>query len=295
MNHSLPPLDAFKAVLNASETGSFSAAAEAMNVTHGAISRRIAFVEQWAGTRLFERHGRGVRLTLTGQQFVAQIERAFAILQDSRLVQANPRELDVVRVGMVQSFARLWLIPHLAKLEGDPEDLRIEPEIDDRHMRLSEGRIAVRLGRGDWPDVLAHRLFPERLIPYATPLLATEILETSDILKFPLIHDASEANWRLWLSNGNIEYERRSQDRMVYGYDLALLMAARGKGVVLVREPYGQAFVEQQGLVAVAAQRSVANPQAFYVLAKPGRRHPAANRLLERFIALNQQLEGSVA
>ncbi|WP_163540306.1 helix-turn-helix domain-containing protein, partial [Klebsiella pneumoniae] len=63
MKHSsdLPSFDAIQAVLSSNRTGSFSGAADELDLTHGAISRRVAIVEAWAGTALFERHGRGVR------------------------------------------------------------------------------------------------------------------------------------------------------------------------------------------------------------------------------------------
>jgi DNA-binding transcriptional LysR family regulator len=67
MDHSfpsLPPIDALVAVLAAVESGSLTQAAESLGVTHGAISRRIAAVEAWLGTPIFERHGRGVRQSL---------------------------------------------------------------------------------------------------------------------------------------------------------------------------------------------------------------------------------------
>ena len=52
MDHSLntlPPLDALRAFEAAARTGSFSAAAEQLNVTHGAVSRQVAKLEHWMG------------------------------------------------------------------------------------------------------------------------------------------------------------------------------------------------------------------------------------------------------
>src|SRR3546814_12656149 len=37
--------------------------------SHGSVSRRIASLEHWLGASLFERHGRGVRLTPAGLRF----------------------------------------------------------------------------------------------------------------------------------------------------------------------------------------------------------------------------------
>src|SRR5688500_821200 len=58
MKHSLPstpPLDGLRAVLAASQAGSFNVAADSLGLTHGAVSRRVAGVEAWLGTAIFER------------------------------------------------------------------------------------------------------------------------------------------------------------------------------------------------------------------------------------------------
>ncbi|ATA95782.1 hypothetical protein BWO90_05025 (plasmid) [Sinorhizobium meliloti] len=103
-NDELPPLEALQAVLSAYRLGSFSAAAAALGISHGAVSRRVAATERWAGLRLFGRHGRGVRATLDGERFAARIELALAMLHDSRSMGRSDHGLDTVRVGVVQSF-----------------------------------------------------------------------------------------------------------------------------------------------------------------------------------------------
>lgn len=72
----LPPLDSLKVAVIAARAGSFTAAAEALDLTHGAVSRRIASVENWLGTPLFERGGRGVSLTPAGSRLVRTAEQA---------------------------------------------------------------------------------------------------------------------------------------------------------------------------------------------------------------------------
>src|SRR3984957_2422165 len=75
-----PPLVSLETVCTVARQGSFLAAAEVAGLTHGAISRRVAAVENWLGMTLFERHARGVRLTPDGQRFVGRIEQAFGII-----------------------------------------------------------------------------------------------------------------------------------------------------------------------------------------------------------------------
>ena len=74
----LPPLDGLTALLAAADEGSFSAAALRLGLTHGSVSRRIASLEAWLGAPLFERHGRGARLTPAGQRFAGEVRKSLA-------------------------------------------------------------------------------------------------------------------------------------------------------------------------------------------------------------------------
>lgn len=288
MNHSfdLPPLEALRAVLAAGASGSFSAAAAALDVTHGAISRRVAAVETWAGVTMFVRHGRGVRVTLEGQRLLARIEQALAFLDDgARFAQAQD-ELDRVRVSVVPSFARLWLIPRLRLLEGDPPDLRIELDVEQRLTTLSDSRIAIRHGRGGWPGVSAVPLFEETLVPVASAEIADRLgpdAAAGVLLRERLLVDLPDANWRAWFAAADIDYERRPDDRTFADYDMMLLAAAEGLGVALAREPFGQELCDLRGLVPVSGRR-IPSPARFFVVSRLGARRAATDRLIERIL-----------
>jgi len=286
MDHSLPPLEAFEAVLRAAETGTFSSAANALEITHGAVSRRVALVEAWAGFRLFERHGRGVRLTTAGQDMAAQMEHVLLQLHDIRL--ASPRDggPPIVRTGVINSFARLWMIPNMARLEGEPKDLHILLDIDSRLMPLAADRIAIRYGTGPWPGCRSIPLAREIFRPYASAALASTLPRDptpQNILVHPVIHDQYDDGWPVWLDDPR--FPVRAKDRHLPGYDLTLLAAAEGLGIALVREPYGDQTCRNLGLVPVS-DRGVANPKRFHILAHNGRQSAAVQRLTGRIEAL---------
>lgn len=66
----LPPSDTIIAALEVTRTGSMAVAAESLGVTPGAVSRRIRTLEHWLGLAIFERVGRGVRITSQGLIFL---------------------------------------------------------------------------------------------------------------------------------------------------------------------------------------------------------------------------------
>lgn len=282
----LPPLDGLQAVLAARSTGSFSAAAEALGLTHGAVSRRIAAVEAWAGVSLFERHGRGVRLTVEGQRLVIAVEKGLETIAEGASSWRPRRQPDLVRVGVVPSFARLWLLPNLGRLEGSPPDLRIECEVDHRYAAAGQVDVAIRYGLGGWRDWAETPLFAETLVPGAAPALRLAADASADeLLRHPLIHDTYPDTWRHWLRKQGRSYRPRPQDRRFPDYDLVLQAAAAGRGVALLRRPYGDAYLADGRLVRVS-QTEIPNPARFHALTAPGAMREPVRRLVERLLAL---------
>lgn len=291
MDHSssLPSLESLQAVLAAYRSGSFSGAANELNITHGAVSRRVKAVERWAGAALFQRHGRGVRLTIEGQRLVRLTEQALEIIAGGASAKRVKREVEIVRVSVVPSFARLWLIPNLHHLEGEPPDLRLECEVTHRFSSLTEIDVAIRYGRGMWREGVAMPLFAETLIPVASPQLA-RFLGVSPapdtLLQYPLIHDTHPDFWHIWLNDHGHNYRLRPQDRSFSDYDLALQAAAQGHGLAMMRHPYGSLFLENGSLVKLS-DHVVLNPMQFYAVTRTGPRRKSVHRLIERLSAIS--------
>ena len=155
MDHSLnlPPLDTLRAFEAAARSGSFSAAAEALNLTHGAVSRQVAKLEHWLGLRVFERQARGVALTPEGQRLFQRTQEAFSLFVDSADRWSEPRGAAVVRFSATPSVCSLWLMPRWQRLESGDLPLRIVLQVDHRRVDLDDEGIdlAIRCGRGGAP------------------------------------------------------------------------------------------------------------------------------------------------
>ena len=70
--------------LQVAELGSLSRAAESLGLTQPTLSARIQTLERDLGQRLFERRGRGVRLTEAGRALVPHAERTIFALREGR-------------------------------------------------------------------------------------------------------------------------------------------------------------------------------------------------------------------
>jgi len=67
--------DDFRYVKAIADTKSLAGAAEALNVNHSTVFRRLGLIEQELGTRLFERGRAGYSLTASGEEMVQLAER----------------------------------------------------------------------------------------------------------------------------------------------------------------------------------------------------------------------------
>jgi LysR family transcriptional regulator, glycine cleavage system transcriptional activator len=286
MTHSLPvlpPLEGFVAVLAAANAGSFTCAAEDLGVTHATVSRRVAMVETWLGATLFERQARGVAPTPAGLRFLSEIEDTL-----NRIERAADRWRpriggEVVRLSLVPSFAKLWLLPRFPALQGGLAGCRIELLIEHRQRDLEarEADLVVRYGHGPWPGIDVEPLFHEHLAPAASPALAAHIgVQTSaaEIARHPLIHDSDTRQWRAWLAAEHVQYQPRQIDRRFEDYDMVLAAAAAGMGSCLVRLPLATDWLASGKLVLLSDRRSQ-NPASHFLGMRQRESRPAVLHL----------------
>ena len=286
MDHSsrpMPPLETLHAFEVAARSGSFSAAAEKLNLTHGAVSRQIAKLEAWLGLKVFDRGARGVALTIEGQRLFLRTSEAFALIADNTDRWVEPRGAAVVRLASIPSICGLWLIPRLTALEGGnaaaAHRARGRHPPDRPRRRRHRSFDALRAWRHRRPHLGAAvrgALLPDRLA--GTRRKRSAAARPERLLKYPLIHDSDASGWRAWLGAHGIDYRPRPQDRRFEDYNLVLDAAANGLGIALARPP----LTEQK----LAAGRLVAGRQAHraqpgLLLARPAARalRPAAAEL----------------
>ncbi len=96
------------------DLGSYTRAAEALHIAQPAISAHVAALQAHLGVRLFERQGRGVRLTEAGADFRSYAERLL-VLRDQ--FESMATDIVALRRGRVRiaasTTAGIYVVPRL--------------------------------------------------------------------------------------------------------------------------------------------------------------------------------------
>lgn len=110
-----PSLNALRAFEMTARKGGFTEAANALSVTHGAISRHIRSLEELLGVTLLIRTPHGTKLTPEGAKLASGLNRAFGMIQES-IDDVRPRSLELSCSASIMMY---WLLPKIERLHNN--------------------------------------------------------------------------------------------------------------------------------------------------------------------------------
>ena len=194
---------------------SFTRAAEDLCVTQGAVSQQVKQLEQWLGRRLLLRSPRALALTPEGQRLARVLRESLQAIESTLVDLRQVNDAQPVTMSCAPSFAMAWLTPRLGSFfQKHPQiGLRVQAEFHalDRSRMLNDGvDAALRFDLGHYPDLHAHELLSEWLVPVASPafVAAHPALATPEGLTGAmLLHDfspwegaAAHQEWAHWFA-----------------------------------------------------------------------------------------------
>lgn len=203
MRQKLPPLHALKIFEVAARAGSYTAASKELNLTHGAVSRQIAVLEDWLGQPLFVREGQSMVASPHARALAREISAAFDHISDAAERYGRSQQLKVIRVSAPATFAMRWLIPHLnAFAERCPGiDVRVSTVLSTQPMLSGSFDVAIRrepLNAGQY-QVLP--LFSETNTIIASPSLLARrgIIDVEQLAEETwLTTETRPGDWEAW-------------------------------------------------------------------------------------------------
>jgi LysR family glycine cleavage system transcriptional activator len=259
-NRRLPPLNSLRAFEAAARHQSLSRAAEELCVTHSAISRQVAKLEEFLGAKLFERKHQQVVLTKRGAAYAARLQVLFDQIQEATVAHFSAEaERTSLCIGVLSTFAMRFLIPRLARFKQRHPELTLQ--VESSHKPIDPNNpdidVAIWLGNGEWPDVVAEHLFEEELIPVGSPALLAghEIRAADDLEPFLLLHAAPRPDdWQHWLdAMGASRVDGQRGLRLEYS-GLVYQGAVDGLGLAMAQTMFVQDDIAQKRLVPVIAK-----------------------------------------
>ncbi|KTC55929.1 LysR family transcriptional regulator [Pseudomonas fluorescens ABAC62] len=247
LHKDLPPLLALRAFEAVARHLSFIKAATELSVTQSALSHQVQKLEQHLGKPLFIRRTRAIDLTTDGQQYYEQIRPALHVIATATRAQRQVPSATVLRVGLLASFATLWLAPRLAGFLNRYPHIQVEllPAIQLANVAAAEVDLAIRYGKGDWPDVQATRLMAEVISPVCSPAFKANPLHNGALL-MATSHRPFE--WTDWSRHYQVDLDPRPRV-MLHDYNIVVEAAVAGQGIAMGRHRLIQRRLEDGSLV----------------------------------------------
>lgn len=271
------PLVALRAFASVYANRGIRAAARELNIAHSSVSRHVAELSGWLGIALVRESGGRRQLTFTPQGEELGRAALAAMRQLDSVVGSikEARSSRSVTISTSPSFATRWLLPRLPALEkAHPRiepSLIIEQKLDD--LGSGDLDLAIRMGRGSWPDVHCEALMSDALYPVMSPAFwkkAGKPDEPAGLTRLRLLHDRdAHASWELWRTAfGPKSLDVRSGLRFASS-DLVLRAAIQGHGVALARHQLAIDEIASGALVRPIAGLQVDIGPAYWIVMAP--------------------------
>lgn len=260
------PLGALRVFEAVASKLSFSDAADALNVTPAAVSQQIKSLEDYLQLPLFRRSGRRVEVTDEGLELLPAVRSGLDVLEAGMQHVKQYRRGGPLHITLLASFLQMWLLPRIRAFRRQCPDvtLRFHTSRDAVDFSRSAVHVALRFGRGNYPNLHVEKLLDDWLVPVAHPDLIRQygLLERgTDLEKVPLL-DSDEEPWRIWQQQ---DAQREWLSRAPTMDDSAGLLAAaeEGLGFALARWTI-VARALQKGTLKLAGTEVLPYGSAYY-------------------------------
>jgi LysR family glycine cleavage system transcriptional activator len=272
----LPPFSGLTAFYAAARHGTLTGAAQELNVSQPAISRRIAALEVDLGCALFDRSHKPARLTDEGQQLLRVLRSGFGQIEQVVSVLRSGNQKRTVTVAGRSGFIAFWLIPRLADLEDAFPDVTIrimnyEENTDDR-----TADIVVRFGVPNDLQARELKILGEEVFPVASPLYMSKRALVPPVQDFSgltmLTMESARQHWHDWPSwfeavGETLPLAPRFVDFNAYSMVVNATLA--GQGVCLCWSGLLDNFLEAGALVRLST-KSARSQRGYLLSARDG-------------------------
>ncbi len=246
-----PSIDGLRAFEAAARLGSFERAADELNVTAGAIGKRIATLEDLLGATLLTRGAKPLGLTATGKEYLVQVEAALKLFAAVPLHRRAAQQTQRLRLTAPPTFARQILVPQLESFTAAHPQVELEVLLSIPYLNVnaagSDADLEVRHGGAELGGTL---LMNDVVLPMIAPGLLARLPplhEPADLAHAPLLRTPIEP-WAPWFAAAGLAWPEPAQGPKLVDLGMTLEAAVSGQGVALARPSLARHWLESGAL-----------------------------------------------
>lgn len=245
-DRSVPSFAMLRAFDAFGRAGGIRKAAAMLGVDHAVVSRHLAALEAFVGTALIDRANGTRALTNDGAEYHRRVAAAFdEIASATRLL--RKRDHHQLLIWCSPGFAFHWLSPRLSAFlaEDAPIAVELRPMDYGPDFAINEADGDIRYVRGidpaPPPGCRSIELASPAVYPVASRGFADAVKNrlhsARDMLSMRLLHEESDAEWRMWFETQGIAMSPASIAGPRLWHAHVMLDAARsGQGVALAND-----------------------------------------------------------
>ncbi|MEL6681196.1 MAG: LysR family transcriptional regulator [Pseudomonadota bacterium] len=267
----IPSLAALRAFEVAARTGSYSAAAQELNVTHAAIAQHVRSIEAHLDTVLMVRDGRGMATTEPGAMLAADLSAGFRQIVEGVRAITDSAEERPLSISVTPSFAENWLMPRLTRFwaEHSGFSLSVSPSMALVDLRRDGFDMAIRYGQGDWQGVEATHLVAANYTVVAAPSLlkGRQIVELNETYDLPWLFQTADPEAQKWVTANGLDMACCQANEVATG-SMLLSGVRAGGGVAVVAGALIEDDLATGRLVALMQHQR--ERYGYYIVHPPG-------------------------
>jgi len=218
--------------------GSFTSAAQELNLTQGAISRQVSALEEQLGVKLFERIKKSIKLTTAGEAYVEDIALALRTIRNASLNAISDTQGQTLNLAILPTFGMRWLMPKFPEfLAKNPQiTVNFTSKLSPFDFSSENLHSAIHFGHPDWPQTDGTFLMNEEAVPVAAPSLIGNhtIKDAIELSHIQLLHLETRPNaWPNWFQQNGLN-QPKDKGMVLEQFSMVTQAAVAGMGVAML-------------------------------------------------------------
>ncbi len=234
----IPSTSMLMAFEASARNGSFTSAAQELNLTQGAISRQVSALEAQLGVKLFNRIKKSIKLTEVGESYAEEIAVALRNIRNASLNAVSDTQGQTLNLAILPTFGMRWLMPRFPDfLEKNPQiTVNFTSKLSPFDFSNENLHSAIHFGHPDWPGTVGTFLMNEEAVPVAAPSFIGDhtVRNAAEIRDMPLLHiETRPKAWADWFNQNGLT-PPANRGMILEQFTMVTQAAVAGMGVAML-------------------------------------------------------------